>query len=60
LGIKLKNNISSTAVAKKAIENGLLVLTAKDKLRLLPPLNISSDDLIIGVEILNKTINSFS
>jgi acetylornithine/N-succinyldiaminopimelate aminotransferase len=43
-------------VAKAALERGLLVLTAKDKLRLLPPLNISYADLDKGLEILKEIL----
>ena len=38
----------------RAVENGLLVLTAKDKLRLLPPLNITYDEIDTGIEILRS------
>ncbi|HOA33842.1 MAG: aspartate aminotransferase family protein [Clostridiales bacterium] len=43
-------------VAQKAVENGVLVLTAKTKVRLLPPLNIPFEDLKRAVEILKKVI----
>ena len=39
-------------ILKEAIGAGLLVLTAKNKIRLLPPLNISDEDLLRGLEIL--------
>ena len=39
-------------VLKEGLNQGLLVLTAKDKVRLLPPLNISDEDLMKGLEIL--------
>ena len=34
------------------MEAGILCLTAKDKVRLLPPLNIPEQDLMRGLEIL--------
>ena len=43
-------------VAKKCIENGLIVLTAKKLVRLLPPLNISQAELEKGVQILIDAI----
>ncbi|MDE6091795.1 MAG: aspartate aminotransferase family protein [Ruminococcus sp.] len=51
IGIKLKTKIASE-VAEKALDRGLLVLTAKDKVRLLPPLTISIDELGDGIKIL--------
>lgn len=54
IGITLKNK-TALEVQEKCIENGLLVLTAKEKVRLLPPLNISKKDLSKGLNIL-KTI----
>ena len=44
LGLKTKK--SAGAVLKECIENGVLCLTAKDKVRLLPPLN-TPDELLI-------------
>ena len=37
-----------------AADNGLLVLTAKSKVRLLPPLTISYEDIDKGLSILEK------
>lgn len=51
IGIKLKNKAAGD-IAKKALEKGLLVLTAKDKVRLLPPLNICYDEIDDGLDIL--------
>ncbi len=42
-------------IAAKCVENGLLILTAKNLLRLLPPLNITYDELDKGLSIL-KTV----
>lgn len=55
VGAVLKNDDAKT-VANKALENGLLVLTAKTILRLLPPLNISMQELSDGLDILEKTL----
>lgn len=42
-------------IAAKCVENGLLILTAKNLLRLLPPLNITYDEIDKGLSIL-KTV----
>lgn len=39
-------------IVKEGMEAGILCLTAKDKVRLLPPLNIPEPDLMRGLEIL--------
>ena len=39
-------------IVQTCIENGVLCLTAKEKLRLLPPLNIPADVLITALDIL--------
>lgn len=51
IGITLKNK-NAADVVKTALEKGLLILTAKTKVRLLPPLNIDSDELERGMDIL--------
>lgn len=43
-------------VAQRCLENGLLVLTAKDKVRLLPPLNIPWELLREGIVILKQNV----
>ena len=55
LGIRLKTKDASD-VCGKCFENGLLVLTAKNKLRLLPPLNITYDEIDRGLEILRRVM----
>lgn len=55
IGIKLKNKKAGDVV-KSALEHGLLLLTAKDKVRLLPPLNISVDEIKEGLEIFNTVL----
>lgn len=58
LGIRLDDEIKSADVVKKAIENGVLTLTAKAKLRLLPPLNITYEEIDEGLEAIEKTLRS--
>ena len=43
-------------IKAKALEEGLVILTAKDRVRLLPPLVISDDELLFGVEKIKKVI----
>ncbi len=43
-------------IAKKCVENGLLILTAKNLLRLLPPLNITYEEIDRGLNILKKVM----
>ena len=43
-------------IKAKALEEGLVILTAKDRVRLLPPLVITDDELLLGVEKIKKVI----
>lgn len=55
LGIEIDSD--SSILQKKAVENGLLVLTAgKNVVRLLPPLNISVEAIKEGLKILISTL----
>ncbi|GHV47963.1 acetylornithine aminotransferase [Clostridia bacterium] len=47
---------TAAAVKDTAAENGLLVLTAKDRVRLLPPLTISDAELSSGLDILTGVL----
>lgn len=51
IGITLKTKNASDVV-KTALDKGLLLLTAKTKVRLLPPLNIDNNELERGLDIL--------
>ena len=55
IGIALKQKKASD-VLKACIANGLLVLTAKDRVRLLPPLTINDEELQTGAEILCRVL----
>lgn len=52
LGICFEDGINAKDVLKAAMEQGLLCLTAKTKLRLLPPLIVSRQDIDKAVKIL--------
>ena len=56
LGIELKSG-TSAEVAKACLEKGLLVLTAKEKVRLLPPLTITDQELSDGLRILWEVLS---
>ncbi|MDR0904368.1 MAG: aspartate aminotransferase family protein [Ruminococcus sp.] len=58
IGIKFKGDIKAADISKKCHENGLLVLTAKDKLRFLPPLNIGFDEIDMGLGILAEILQN--
>ena len=55
IGLKLKDKKASDAVSQ-AMNEGLLLLTAKDRVRLLPPLAITYDEIDRGLEILKKVL----
>jgi acetylornithine/N-succinyldiaminopimelate aminotransferase len=57
IGIALKEK-SAADVANAALEQGLLVLTAKTKVRLLPPLTITYEEIDAGLAILARVIAS--
>ena len=46
----------AAALKEQCLQKGLVVLTAKDKLRLLPPLNIGDDELEEGLRILKEVL----
>ena len=54
LGVKTKKPVKE--VVDYCIKNGVLVLTAKDKLRLLPPLNVPFDLLEKAIKIIKDAI----
>ena len=52
LMIGVKTTAPAGEVLKECMNRGVLFLTAKDKVRLLPPLNISMEDLEYAIETL--------
>ena len=54
LGIETKKPAKD--IVAECLEQGLLVLTAKTKIRLLPALNISKKELNKGLKILKEVI----
>lgn len=56
LMIGIKTTKEASDILQKCMAKGLLVLTAKEKVRLLPPLNISYKEIDDGIEILKGVI----
>ena len=56
LMIGLETTKSAREVAERCLERGLIVLTAKNKVRLLPPLNVRKDEMDFALQILNEVI----
>lgn len=54
IGIEVEGNAGD--IAKKCTENGLLVITAKTLLRMLPPLNIKYEEIDEALSILKKVM----
>ncbi len=59
LGLMIGLEITKNAreVAEKCLDRGLIVLTAKDRIRLLPPLTIKKDEMDFGLKILNEVLS---
>ena len=60
LGVRLSDGISAREVAEKGVEIGLLILTAKTLLRLLPPLNITQEEMDKGLAILENVLKGWT
>lgn len=57
IGIELKSK-NAAEIVKAALGKGLLLLTAKTKVRLLPPLTITYNEIDRGIEILLRILNA--
>ncbi len=55
IGITLKNKTAGD-VCKAGLDKGLLLLTAKEKLRMLPPLTITYDEIDKGIAVLKELL----
>ncbi len=56
LGIEVNAPYTNKELTAKLVENGLLVLTAGAKIRLLPPLVITKEEMDEGLAIMKKTL----
>jgi len=57
IGIETVRDIG--AVLSECMERGILPIKAKNKLRLLPALNIPMEDLKVAVEIIKEVVGNF-
>lgn len=55
IGFQVKN-IDAAVIVEECFKNALLVLTAKSRIRLLPPLNISYEEIDQGLKILKNVV----
>ncbi|HIU25825.1 MAG TPA: aspartate aminotransferase family protein [Candidatus Copromorpha excrementigallinarum] len=55
LGVEIEGKKAADAVAE-SLEKGLMILTAKDRVRLLPPLTITFEEIDEGIEILKSVL----
>lgn len=55
IGVELKEKEAKKVVAR-ALEHGLMTLTAKEKIRLLPPLTITYEEIDKGLQILERAL----
>jgi acetylornithine/N-succinyldiaminopimelate aminotransferase len=56
IGIEVKEGYTNRELAAKLIENGLLILTAGSRLRMLPPLTITKEEMDQGLAIMKATL----
>lgn len=60
LGITFKGNLAASEVQAAALQKGLLCLTAKDKLRLLPPLIITQPEIDEAIAIIKQVLEELA
>lgn len=58
LGIRLDETVKSADVVRKGIDEGVLLLTAKAKVRLLPPLSITYDEIDKGLAAMERALSN--
>ncbi|QHB18344.1 aspartate aminotransferase family protein [Mannheimia pernigra] len=58
IGVEFEEGILASDIVIKCIEQGVLFLTAKSKLRLLPPLIISDEQIEQGIKVLKEVLES--
>lgn len=56
LMIGIETERDAKEIARECLDNGVIVLTAKSKVRLLPPLNIRQEELANAIQILKGVI----
>lgn len=56
LGVKLKGGLDAHEILVRCAGQGLLILTAKELVRFLPPLNISCEEMDAGLAIFRRVL----
>lgn len=59
IGVSFEDGITGKQVVDKCLENGVLFLTAKTKLRMLPPLTITKDEIEQGLSVLETVLTQW-
>lgn len=59
IGVSFDDGITGKQVVDKCLENGVLFLTAKTKLRMLPPLAITKDEIEQGLSVLETVLTQW-
>ena len=59
IGVSFDDGITGKQVVDKCLENGILFLTAKTKLRMLPPLTITKDEIEQGLSVLETVLTQW-
>jgi len=60
LGVSLCEGLVAADIVAACIQRGLILLTAKEKIRLLPPLNIPDSDIETGLAVLEAVLKEKS
>ena len=56
IGLGLSNGKTAREVAEACLDKGLIVLTAKNRVRLLPPLNVKKEEMDFALQVLCEVI----
>jgi len=59
IDVKITEGMDARLIASRCAEGGLMILTAKTKLRIMPPLNITMDEIDRGLDILCECLSGF-
>ncbi len=59
IGVSFDDGITGKQVVDKCLENGVLFLTAKTKLRMLPPLTITKGEIEQGLSVLETVLTQW-
>lgn len=56
IGVTVAEGLDARQIGNQCAESGLLILTAKTKLRIMPPLNITMEEIDKGIDVLHKCL----